>query len=101
MPGVYFSLVAFTNSLAYAVIGIPSIIFGIINLKENPTLRLGGTLLGMSGLASIVGFAGLLYGNRHLIDGTVWGGILFLLSLILFTYFYLYAKKTATNVSGN
>jgi len=70
-------------------------------LKENPTLRLGGSLLGMSGLASIFGFIGLIFGNRYLSSGTVLGGILFLLSLILFTYFYLFIKKTAKDVSGN
>jgi hypothetical protein len=96
-----FSLVAFTNSLAYAVIGLTFIIFVIINLRENPTLRLAGSLLGMSGLASIIGFIGLLSGSNHLTGGTAWGGILFLLSLILFSYFYVFNKNSAEDAIGN
>jgi hypothetical protein len=96
-----FSLTAFTNSLAYAIVGVPSLIFGVINLNEKPTLRLAGSLLGMSGLASIIGFAGIIFKNRFLIDGTVVGGILFLLSLFMFSYFYLCPKTSAKDVSWN
>jgi hypothetical protein len=41
------------NNLAYAVLGIPSIIFGVILLKQDSWKRLAGSLLVLNGVACI------------------------------------------------
>jgi hypothetical protein len=76
-----YSAVATVNNLAYAVLGIPSLIFGGLMLKANPTLRFGGILLGLSGLASIAGFIGIVAQISWLSQGSLVGGVLFLLAL--------------------
>lgn len=53
------SAVFIINNLAYAVLGVPSIIFGVLMLKSAPPLRLGGVSLALNGLACITGFIGI------------------------------------------
>jgi hypothetical protein len=77
-----FSGAAFFNNLAYAILGIPSIIFGMVLFKNNPTLKLAGLLLGLNGVACGVGFAGILFKNQLLGNGSSVGGVIFLLALI-------------------
>jgi len=69
---------AFFNNLAYAVLGIPSILFGIILTRHNSPSRLAGVLLGLSGLACMVGVIGSLIHNQALRNGSLVGGVLFL-----------------------
>jgi len=74
--------VAFFNSLAYAILGIPSIIFGVLMVRQTPKLKLAGILLAVNGAACILGVIGLLLHNDLLSMGTLAGGVLFLLALI-------------------
>lgn len=76
------SAVFIVNNLAYAVLGVPSIIFGVLMLKSVPALRLGGILLGISGIASIAGFIGIAAQSVWLSQGSFIGGVLFLLALV-------------------
>jgi hypothetical protein len=76
------SVVSIVNNLAYAVLGIPSIIFGLILFRRIPSLCLAGALLALSGLASIVGMAGIVLRTTLLENGSLVGGVLFLLALI-------------------
>lgn len=76
------SAVAQFNSLAYALLGIPSLIFAAPLLRRGGILRLGGVLLALNALACILGFAGSLARNELLSLGTLAGGVLFLLALI-------------------
>lgn len=75
------SAVSIVNNLAYAVLGVPSIIFGVLMLKSAPVLRLGGILLALNGLACIAGFIGIATQSAWLSQGSLIGGILFLLAL--------------------
>jgi len=75
------SAVGFFNSLAYAVLSIPSIIFGLALGKHGRIMRFGGILFALSGVASIIGVIGSLVGNALLGSGVVVGGVLFLLAL--------------------
>lgn len=70
------------NNLAYAILGIPSIIFGMALFKRNKSTRLPGILLALNGVACIVGMVGVVLGNGLLEMGSIVGGVLFLLALI-------------------
>lgn len=73
--------VAFFNGLAYALLGIPSILFGLVFATERGALRTGGILLVLNGAACIIGVLGSLLGIPALAQGTLIGGVLFILAL--------------------
>lgn len=73
------SLVGFLNGLAYAILGIPSIIYGYLLIKESKVIT--GYALLLSGILSLLGFAGMLMDSRILSMGIMIGGFLFLISL--------------------
>jgi hypothetical protein len=75
------SAVAFFNGLAYAILGIPSIIFGLTLRRWGKTMKLGGVLLALNGVACILGVIGILLGNSALSSGAFIGGVLFFLCL--------------------
>jgi hypothetical protein len=72
---------AFFNNLAYAVLGIPSIIFGWLLTQPPLRLRLAGVPLTLNGAACMLGLAGILLGSAFLSNGALLGGVLFLLAL--------------------
>jgi hypothetical protein len=72
---------AFFNGLAYAVLGIPSILFGLLLWKHPGALRWGGLLLALNGAACILGLIGFLTGNALLTQGVMIGGFLFLAAM--------------------
>jgi hypothetical protein len=72
------STLAFFNGLAYAVLGIPSILFGLFLWKYPGALRWGGLLLALNGVACILGVIGALTGSTLLAQGVMVGGVLFL-----------------------
>jgi hypothetical protein len=75
------SAMAFLNSLAYALLGIPSLLFGLLLRRTGGLLRWGGTLLALNGVACWIGAVGALAGSALLASSTTIGGILFLLAL--------------------
>ncbi len=77
-----FSTLSVMNSLAYALLGIPSIIFGILLLNHGASARIAGMLLALDGLACILGFLGALLHLAPLALGTLVGGVLFLVALV-------------------
>jgi len=84
LPG---STVGFFNGLAYAILGIPSIIFGLALTKgDNRPLRISGWLLLLSGIASIFGIIGYFIGSNFLAQGTLLGGVIFWLVLFPMTF---------------
>ncbi|MFZ5809545.1 MAG: hypothetical protein ACOY16_09735 [Chloroflexota bacterium] len=87
------SAVAFFNGLAYAILGIPSILFGLLLWKYPGALRWGGLLLALNGAACIMGVIGFLTGSALLSQGVMIGGILFLLALIPISWAFLMGKK--------
>jgi len=74
--------VSFINNLGYAILGIPSIVFGLILAQWQGARRWAGILLALTGVACLVGVAGILLGSRLLGNGSVVGGLLYLLALI-------------------
>jgi hypothetical protein len=76
------SAVNVVNNLGYAVLGIPSILFGVLLGKRGALLRLAGILLALSGVASIIGMAGIVAQSAVLGLGSLAGGVVFLAALI-------------------
>lgn len=83
------SAVGIVNGLAYAVLGIPSLIYGAFLYRDGGLPRAAGVLLALSGVASLVGLVGYAGGNDLLGLGTVAGGLLFLLALLPLTLAFL------------
>jgi hypothetical protein len=73
------SIIAFINGLAYAILGIPSIIYGLLLIKE--TKKYSGILLSLNGFFCIIGIIGCIIQNRVMSMGIMIGGIVFLLAL--------------------
>ena len=76
------SAVGFFNGLAYALLGIPSIIYGLILMRGSRLMKIAGWLLALNGLACILGIIGYLTGSALLAAGITIGGSLFLLALL-------------------
>ncbi|MBN2389783.1 MAG: hypothetical protein JXR84_03610 [Anaerolineae bacterium] len=72
---------AFFNGLAYAVLSIPSILYGVLLWRRRGALRWSGGLLILNGVACILGVVGFLTGSAPLRTGTMAGGVFFLLAL--------------------
>jgi hypothetical protein len=84
------SVVGFFNGLAYAILGIPSIIFGRALIKgEERLLQISGWLLLLNGIACILGVIGYLSGSELLSLGTLLGGAIFWLALFPLTFVFL------------
>ena len=94
------SVISIVNNLAYAVLGVPSIIFGVLMLKSAPDLRLGGILLALNGIACIAGFIGIAAQSAWLSQGSFVGGVLFLLALAPMSWVFL-QRKTQVGVRAN
>lgn len=76
------------NYLAYAILGIPSIVFGYYLSREAGAGKWAGRLLSGNGIACVIGFAGIIPGNRFLILFNPIGGLLFLASLMLMWFHF-------------
>ena len=87
------STVFVVNNLAYAVLGVPSIIFGILMLKSATILRVAGALLALNGVAGIAGFIGIAVQSTWLRHGALIGGVLFLLALAPMSWGFLQEQR--------
>lgn len=77
------SAVGFFNGLAYALLGIPSIIFGVIlfRMRSSKAMRAGAALLALNGVACILGVPGVMLDSPLFASGSLVGAVFFLLSL--------------------
>ena len=76
------SAVNVLNNLGYAVLGISSLIFGLLLFQRDRAMRLSGGLLAFSGAASLAGMVGIVLQNELLSLGSLVSGGLFFLALI-------------------
>lgn len=83
------SPVGFFNGLAYALLGIPSIIYGLVLTRGNRLMKIAGWPLALNGAACILGVIGILASRPILATGVVIGGVLFFLALIPLTAAFL------------
>jgi hypothetical protein len=87
------SIVSLLNCLAYAILAIPSILFGLILARRNFLTITGGVLLILNGVACVLGLIGAASGIRPLTTfGTMAGGVLFLLALAFLSVAFLRAE---------
>jgi len=83
------STVNVLNNLGYAVLGIPSIIFGILLPRTNRSLRAAGGLLAASGAASLIGLVGIVSRSDLISSGSIISGVLFLFALVSMSIIWL------------
>jgi hypothetical protein len=77
------STIAFINNYAYAILGIPSVLFGIaIYRMKTGVSRATGLLMIFNAFACLLGIVGIITGNHFLAHGSAIGGGLFFVSLI-------------------
>ena len=76
------SMMSTINNLAYAVLGIPSVIYGVLLFRVFPVLRTAAVFLILNGIACIAGFSGVVIQSPWLNKGVLVGGVLFLIALI-------------------
>jgi hypothetical protein len=80
------------NTLAYALLGIPSVIFGVILMRRGTLMRASAVLLILSAIADIVGALGTITGNALLGLGSLLGGFIFTIALYPLTIALLREK---------
>lgn len=80
------SAIGFLNGLAYAILGIPSLIYGRLLIRESK--KVTGYALVLNGIFCMLGVIGMVLESRILSLGVLVGGFLFLVSLggILFEF---------------
>lgn len=81
LPAWSGSTIAFFNGLAYGILGIPSILYGLLLWRRSGALLWGGLLLALNGAACILGVIGSLTGSALLSQGVMIGGFLFLAAM--------------------
>jgi hypothetical protein len=82
MPG---SIISMINALAYAILGIPSVLFGWAMVRVNKQGKIAGTLLILNAMACWAGIIGIVLENKIMSFGIVLGGLLFTIA-VLFIY---------------
>jgi len=91
LPG---SPAAFFNGLAYAVLGIPSIVFGAaLSRHSSRALKWAGRLLALNGAACILAVFGVLTHVPALQFGTIFGGGLFFMALLPMTWVFFAGRS--------
>ncbi|MEN8201431.1 MAG: hypothetical protein ABFS28_02470 [Bacteroidota bacterium] len=91
------SAAGFINGLAYAVLGIPSIIFGYLLMAESG--KFSGLTLMLNGIFCVIGIIGMMLDIRILSMGVMVGGFLFLVSLGCI-WFELRSRMPRSSTSG-
>jgi hypothetical protein len=94
------STLAFINALAYAVLAVPSVIFGVLMWRdaaetEDNLWGVSGLLLALSGVLSVAGFSAYFVTSPLLELGLVAGGAVFWLALFPTCMVLLRAAKRA------
>ena len=82
------SPIALLNQVAYAALGIASILFGIGLMRQDSTTRIASWLLILNGIACILGLVGVLISNPILGMGSLIGGVLFLVGVAMLGFQY-------------
>jgi hypothetical protein len=77
------SAAGFANALAYAALGIVSMILGLLLARRAPCLRVGAMLLVVSGILAVVALVGVGIGDAVLAFLSPLGGFVYLVGLVL------------------
>jgi hypothetical protein len=90
------SFTGFVNGLAYAALGIPSIIFGVLLYQKARAYRPGGLLLAASGVLSIIALLGSGLGSSMLRLLSPAGGFVFLVGISILGVRFLQSSHKGT-----
>jgi len=85
------TLIGYLNGLAYTILGIPSILYGYLLVKQR--IRVSGLFLITSAIFDFIGIAGYLIGNKTLAIGMILGGVAFTIALICIVVEFKKLKK--------
>ena len=91
------SAIAALNLLAYAALGVPSILFGILMARKVQALRTGGILLAVSGVLSILALVGTGAGSALLGLMSPLSGAVFLVGLVPVARYFSDTSESVTN----
>ncbi len=94
------SAAGFLNALAYAVLGVPSTIFGVLLVRRAAYLRAPGLLLVISAVLSWLALVGVGVGSALLAGMTLVSGLVFLLALIWLGIIYFRFAPSAPSKPG-
>jgi hypothetical protein len=83
------SAAEFVNLLSYALLGISSIVMGLLLKRKAAGLRAGSLLLAISGVLSILSLVGLGTGSAFLTSMVIASGLVFLVALVLLVGYFL------------
>lgn len=83
------SAMASLNGVSYAILGITSIIFAIIWIKNVNGLRAGALLLAISGLFSIFAVVGIAAENSVISFFLVISGFIYFIALLLIGFYFI------------
>lgn len=84
------SVISLINAMAYAILGIPSVLFGWAMLQINNHGKIAGLLLILNAFTCWAGIIGIVTENKIMSFGVVLGGLLFTISV---PYIFLMFKK--------
>ncbi len=70
--------------MAYAILGIPSMIYGFLLIKESK--KISGLLIALNGAFCIIGINGYIIKNSILASGIMIGGMLFMGCLVAMAF---------------
>lgn len=87
------SNIALLNGLAYALLGIPSIVFGLFLIREDQYGKKAAVFLTANAVFCFLGFAGVYYSNKTLGFGLMLGGFFFILAVFYLYRFMLRSEK--------
>ena len=76
------SAIVALNGLSYAVLWIPSIIYGVLIGRKTPALRAAGWLLAISSILSILVLVGISLGSKTLGLLSPLSGVVLLVTLV-------------------
>ncbi len=82
------SIMGYLNALAYAILGIASLAYGIAFLKSRASAKMCGVFLIANAFSCWIGLVGVAANNPGLSYGTVLGGLFYLIALVfMYSYF--------------
>ena len=88
--------VGMINGVAYALLGIPSVCFGVALFKRIPFGMVVGWLLFINAILCLVGLIGYVIGNLTLANGIIAGGFLFTIAVFFMFIGFRVKVKQAT-----
>lgn len=76
------TVMAYLNSMGYAFLGVPAILFGLALFSKQTLGKISGILLIVTAILCIIGFVGISSGDNLLSKGTLAGSVAYLFAII-------------------